>query len=305
MPLPVVIDVGVVDPPRELTSVLVEACNRAAAETECHLMREAPEGPYAAIAIITWDAEDRVRIEVGLRRETGAEWRSREIAFQKADLDTERYRSVGFVIGTLATSTVDPESGETEPAPPEPEPPPPAPPPPLVAPKPTPKPPRAPTRSRGFVGLSGGVGAGLDQGAPRFGGNLRAGFRVIPRLSLLVSAGASLRPRDDQGLLLSWLDAGLGVGYSLGAPSATHLELRLEFLAEHFSADAETARARTLVAARPGLDGVIMVSELVGITAGVEGTLRSSVTHLSVNDVDAGQTLRFEPGAALGVRLEF
>src|SRR5262245_729974 len=104
MPLPIVIDVGVTDPPRELTTVLVEACTRAATEAECHLVREAPEGPYAAIAIITWEAEDRVRIEVGLRRETGAEWRSRQISFQSADVDVERYRSVGFVVGTLATS---------------------------------------------------------------------------------------------------------------------------------------------------------------------------------------------------------
>src|SRR5689334_8330716 len=114
MVAPVVIDLGVADAPRESVQALVDACTQAARETDCHLVREAPEGPYAAIAIITWEADDRIRIEVGVRRKEGAEWRSRELTFQPGDVDVERYKSVGFVIGTLVT-TQDAEA--TKPAP--------------------------------------------------------------------------------------------------------------------------------------------------------------------------------------------
>ncbi|HEY3497921.1 MAG TPA: hypothetical protein VGK73_24650 [Polyangiaceae bacterium] len=307
MPLPIVIDVGVTDPPRELTTVLVEACTRAATETTCHLVRDAPEGPYAAIAIVTWEAEDRVRIEVGLRRETGAEWRSRQISFQQADVVVERYRSVGFVIGTVATAPPE----EPPPAPPAPEPPP-APPPvpvvPLKPPRATPKPPPPPP-SRGFVGLAGLIGRGLDEGGPRYGGNLRAGIRVIDRVAVLLSASASVRPRDDQGLALAWMDAGLGLGVAVGAPTRSHLELRLEMLGEHFSADLEDGdrsaeRARTIPAARVGVDGVWMIDHFLGVVVGVEGVLRYSKTQVDAFSGDAGNTLVFEPCAILGARLE-
>lgn len=308
MPLPIVIDVGVTDPPRDLTTVLVEACTRAAAETACYLVRDAPEGPYAAIAVVTWEAEDRVRVEVGLRRETGAEWRSRQISFQPADLDVERYRSVGFVVGTLATSPTEEPPPEPTPPPPPPAPAPPPPVVPLRPPPATPKPP-PPRPSRGFVGVHGLIGRGLSEGGPRVGGGLRAGIRVIDRLAVLLSAGASVRPRDDQGLELAWMDGGLGLGVAIGAPTKTHLELRLEFLGEHFAADAESAdesdtRGRTIPAARIGVDGVWMIDHFVGIVASIDGTARASVTYVRVNEENAGQTLAFEPGASLGVRLE-
>jgi hypothetical protein len=308
MPLPIVIDVGVTDPPRELTTVLVEACSRAASETVCHLMREAPESPYAAIAIVTWEAPDRVRIEVGVRRETGAEWRSRQIAFQPADVELERYRSVGFVVGTLATTTSEEADQAPPPKPAEPEPKAPVPAPVLAPPPTQPKPP-PPRVSRGFVGVAGTIGAGLSEGAPRFGGNLRAGIRVIERFAVLVSAGASTRVRDDQGLLLTWLDAGLGVGFAAGVPTKTHLELRLEFIGEHFTAgavagDLDESRERTIWAARPGIDGVLMLGSFVGLVAGIEATLRPSITYMRTESVDAGHTLVFEPGASLGVRVE-
>jgi hypothetical protein len=308
MPLPIVIDVGVTDPPRELTNVLVEACSQAAIESPCHLMREAPEGPYAAIAIVTWEGTDRVRIEVGLRRETGAEWRSRLITFQPADLELERYRSVGFVVGTLTTGAQDEQPAKPAPAPAV-EPAPPAPVAPLVPPPARPKEPPSSDAARGFVGLTGLVGAGLDEGGPRFGGNLRAGIRAIERLAVLVSAGAAVRARDDNGLSLTWIDAGLGLGYALGQPARAHAELRLEFIAERFTADARTesrtdTHGRTQLAARLGADGVWMLSGVFGVVAGVEATFRPSKTHLKVDDVEVGSTLVVDPAGTLGVRFE-
>lgn len=315
MPLPIAIDVGVPEPPRELATVLVESCSRAAVDTNCYLVKDAPDGPSAALAIITWERDDKVRIEVGLQREQGTEWRLRQLSFQPADLAVERYRSVGFVVGTLATASKD-EPPESEPAPPsEPEPPPP---PPVVAPAPTPPPKKEPapkpskpvTPARGFIGLFGLVGNAVDQGSPRFGGNLRAGLRVSPRFAVVLTAGASTRPGGEVPMRLTWLDAGAGAAFTLGSPVASHVELRLEALVEHFAAvgelpEREDRRARVLPTLRPGLDGVLRLGSAFSLVGGVELTARPSTTRLVVAEVDRGSIEHLELGASLGGRVEF
>ena len=316
MPLPIAIDVGVPEPPRELATMLVESCTRAAADTTCYLVKEAPDGPYAALAIITWDRDDKVRIEVGLQRAQGTEWRSRQLSFQPADVPVERYRSVGFVIGTLATASKD-EPPETAPAP-EPEPPTEQPPP-LVAPVPTripktevvPEPPEAPpTPPRGFIGISAIVGSATGRGSPRYGGNLRGGWRVAPRFALLLGASASTRPGGVVPMRLTWLDAGAGAAFTLGSPVSSHVELRLELLVEHFSAvgelpDREERRSRVLPALRPGLDGVLRLGSAFSLVGGVELTGRPSKTELVVEEIDRGANHHVEFGASLGGRVEF
>jgi len=314
MPLPIAIDVGVTEPPRELATVLVESCTRAAADTSCYLVKEAPEGPYTALAVITWDRDDKVRIEVGLRREQGTEWRTRQLSFQPGDVAVERYRSVGFVIGALATATKDEAPEATEAPPPE-EPPKPAPP--VVAPAPSrPKKtiaivaPERPTPARGFIGVSGMIGSPLDRGGPRLGGNLRVGFRVAERVSVLVAAGLSTRPRDDAGLRLTWLDAGAGLAFTLGSPVASHLELRLECLVEQFAAEARRpsraeTRTRVLPALRPGIDGVLRLGSVVALVGGVDLVGRPSTTKVFVEDVARGSTNWVEVGGSLGFRVQF
>src|SRR5262249_934875 len=154
------------------------------ADGECHLVRDAPQGPYRAIAILTWDGPDKVRIEVGLRREVGTEWGTRALTFQPEDVELERFRSLGLLVGTLAT--------EEQPHPPHPvesQPPPVAPPPkaaPSAPPPPSPPPSKAApiTRSLGLVGTVGGA---LDEGAPRYGAALRGRFGLAPWLGIAAS----------------------------------------------------------------------------------------------------------------------
>src|SRR6266511_3836628 len=97
MPAPIVVDVGTPEPQRDLASALIDACTQAAASisAECRLVRDAPSGPYAAIAIVTWEEGDRARVEVGIRRDPVSEWRTRELTFQSADAAIERYLGVG------------------------------------------------------------------------------------------------------------------------------------------------------------------------------------------------------------------
>jgi len=281
MVAPIVVDVGVVEPQRELASALLDACSQAAAAAgaECRLVRDAPNGPYTAIAIVTWEEGDRARVEVGLRRVPASEWRTRELTFQGADADVERYRSVGFVIGTLATAARDdsvapskgaapvgegavpngapapngstpPNAPSSEPSPkkngeaaplerPKSEPAPEGPPPEPAEPEGA-STPRVP-RQYGWLGVVGTLGGGLDHGAPRYGGRAWLGVRVLPHIAVLATGGTSLRTRDAKGLAAAWYEGGVGLGVSIGAPSLPHVDVHAEFLQERFVAD---ARAR-------------------------------------------------------------
>jgi hypothetical protein len=306
MAAPVVIDMGVAEPPETLVASMVEACTKAVGDGECHLVREAPQGPYRAIAILTWDGPDKVRIEVGLRRDDGTEWRTRSLSFQSEDVELERYRSVGFVVGTLATEEVDtpPPSPAEPPPPPAPtsraEPPsPPPPPPPLPAPS------QRPSSSIGLVGTLGGA---LDQGGPRYGAALRGRVGFASWIGVAASLGASVRPRDDRELALRFLDAGLGLAFVLQRPEPLGAELGLEAVLESFRADAEAsgqsaAMERLMPAARLELDLVWAIAPPVEVLLGGNLLARPASTTVRVGGEKAGSTAELELGLALGARL--
>lgn len=345
MVAPIVVDVGVPEPQRELAAALIDACSQAAAgaSTDCRLVRDAPNGPYTAIAIVTWDG-DRARVEVGLRREPASEWRTRDLTFQAADADVERYRSVGFVIGALATAARDdatvaapkgapPAAAATAPG----TAPTPAAAPPAAASNPlkqaekpapkverpkserapeaapaeppepeTPSSPRVPRRY-GWIGVVGTIGGGLDRGAPGYGGRLWLGVRVLPHVAALASGGTSIRARDSRGLAASFLDGGLGVGVLIGSASSPHLDVHGEVLRERFIADARAAghqvMRRVNWSSRVGLDGVLPLGDVLDLVLGVDGTFRAA-TRLRVGSEWDGSTRNVEFGASAGLRGE-
>jgi hypothetical protein len=307
MAAPVVIDMGIAEPAEVLVASMIEACAKAVGDGECHLVRDAPQEAYRAIAILTWDGPDKVRIEVGLRRADGTEWRTRSLSFQPEDVEIERFRSVGFVVGTLATEE------PTEPPPVVEQPPPPPPPPPRVETPPPPPPPppetSAPSASS-LVGLVGTIGGALDEGAPRYGAALRGRLGIASWLGVVASAGGSLRPRDDQGLALRFLDAGLGLGFILETPRPFGWELDVEALIESFRADADAAGAsqaaeRLMPAARVGLDLVWAAAPPIEIVAGANLLVRPASTTIVVAGEPAGSTGTIELGVAAGARFVF
>ncbi|HEX6276452.1 MAG TPA: hypothetical protein VFZ53_25600 [Polyangiaceae bacterium] len=306
MAVPVVIDMGIVEPPQALVVSMVEACEKAVGDGDCHLVREAPQGPYRAIAILTWDGPDKVRVEVGLRRDTGTEWRTRSLSFQPEDAELERFRSVGFVVGTLATQE------ETPGAPAKGAPPPPA----APAPKPQPTPPPAPPVPSSkpskpvdhSLGLVATLGGALDEGAPRYGGALRGRIGLAPWVGLAMSAGGSFRPTDEHGLSLRFLDAGLGAAFVLAPWKPVGWELTLEAVVENFQAEADAsgksaAEARTLPAARAELDLVWAVAPPLELVAGGNVFARPASTTISVAGESAGSTGIIEVGLAAGARV--
>src|SRR5262249_180909 len=136
--------------------------------------------PPLGVAIVHRDG-DRARIELGLRSSQASEWSSRDLVFKPGDDELERYRALGFAIGTLVARQTEPAA----PAPPEaPAPPPPSsPPPPAAVPAKVPPPPRPRPERRAratWLDLSGSVGLGLIPGPPRVGSSLRAATELVP-----------------------------------------------------------------------------------------------------------------------------
>jgi hypothetical protein len=330
MAAPIVVDVGVAEPPRELASALIDACTQAAtnAGVDCRLVRDAANGPYTAIAIVTWEEGDRARVEVGLRREPTSEWRTRELSFQAADAEVERYRSVGFVIGSLATAARDDAvpKAVTKPEPkpeanpePKPEKAPEPPPPPVTAPKAvavpvvnepveTPAPHATSPRKYGWIGVVGTVGGGLDRGSARWGGQGWLGVRVLPHLAAIASGGVSVRPRDAQGFLARWIDGGLGLALMLGPKDGLHADVRGQLIFEDFTADvvsdAGTAQqSHFTMGGRAGADGVVPLGDFADFVLGADMTFRPW-TAVHVGGQNQGATRSAELGASAGLRFE-
>src|SRR6478735_10569865 len=94
--------------------MLVSACSRAARDAECVLARNASDEQPAAVAIVTLQTEDKIRVEVGVRQGDHDSWRTKDFAFLAADESMDRWRAVGFAIGTLAESNPAPEQETRE-----------------------------------------------------------------------------------------------------------------------------------------------------------------------------------------------
>lgn len=243
MPTPVVVEIYAPQPRPQELAVLLAACSRAATPHECVSSEsKASEAPLG-VAIVRRDG-DHARIELGLRAVATAQWTTRDLQFQPGDDELERYRAMGFAIGTLVAREIEPPAPAepaaapaasapvTERAPPrvevkEP----------VAAPAPRP-------RRATWVDVSGSVGLGLIPGPPRAGGSLRAAFEVIPRGLFGVAETAYAERGMDSLLRVRWLSAGLGVGHPL-APNLRTLgiDVRLLVVLERMTLTAERGLA--------------------------------------------------------------
>jgi hypothetical protein len=307
MPGPVVVEVTAASPDAAQVTAMVEACGRAVGHTSCVLARQAPEPPYEAVAIVTFVGDSRVRVEAAMRSGAHSEWRSRELVFQPSDQELERWRAVGFVVGTLASDVPAAESAPTEPQPPvadlepaEPEPSRP------LAPL-APVAPREPQRLA-WLGVGWFAGDGLDAALERNGAWGRFGWRpAAAPIVAVASLGYGTGSRASHGLGFSFLDAGIGLGAALVDAPVLSLDFGLELGAERFSAqagqavDGSASQARWIgvVRARPEL--AVYWSEAVGLGAFGELSVRGGQTDVSVAGQGAGETSRL--GYRFGVGL--
>jgi hypothetical protein len=105
----IVIEIAAPKVSNDALTVLVAACSRAARDAECVLARNASEEQPAAVAIVTLQSEDKIRVEVGVRQGDHDSWRTKDFAFLPTDPSMDRWRAVGFAIGTLAESNPAPD----------------------------------------------------------------------------------------------------------------------------------------------------------------------------------------------------
>jgi hypothetical protein len=230
VPAPIVVEVYAPQPRPQELAVLISACSRAAAPNECITSEMRSTDSPLGVAIVRRDG-DRARIELGLRGSVSADWSTRDLVFQPGDDELERYRAIGFAIGTLVARQVEPPAppaATTEPREPsdaaEPRPTP-------ATEAPSPRAAASPPPPRGtWLDLSGGVGLGLIPGPPRAGGKLRAATEIIPR-GLFGAAETGYAERTgDPSLKVRWLSLGLGVGHPLTPPSLRTLGIQARLL---------------------------------------------------------------------------
>ena len=202
---------------------------------------------------------ERAHIELGLRGVASAEWTTRDLRFQPGDDELERYRAIGFAVGTMVAREVEPPAPESEAeelaAPPSPVPP--------AAPAPKrPKPAALPARSQAratWVDVTGSMGLGLIPGPPRVGGALRAASELVPNGFFAVAETGYTERVGAPELRARWLSLALGVGHPLSPGLETvGVAVRLQLALERVAVTAvDGERSAGDSRWKPGLVGAI------------------------------------------------
>lgn len=324
MVLPVAVEIAPPDSPKESVAVLLAACTRAKRGGECMLAADIAGSGTSAVAIVTWQGNARALVEVGLRREGHPEWRTRTLEFDPNRDDLlERWRAVGFVVGTLANEEAP--SGESEPErtpkPPESTPPKPAP----QKPKQGQPQPRAPEdenseapsgegtageyepafgRARGRLDVGAALGPAFDD--VRFGGLVRGEVQLPDPLRAQITLRYLERPSGVEELRAQWItmSAGLGVGFG---GERVEFGVALDGRAEYFAARAErrsTAEADTRWLGGIGVGTTLawMPSATFGFFAGGDLALMFGSTDVRVESRSLGTDGMLRYGGEAGIR---
>jgi hypothetical protein len=307
MVLPVAVEIAPADAPKEQVAVLLSACTRAKRGAECVLAADVPSGGTSAVAIVTWQGGSRALVEVGIRRAGRPDWRSRSLDFDPTRDDVlERWRAVGFVVGTLANEELDepstPEQAGSEPAAAVAEPPAAPPKAPVSTAPPTPK--RVARPIRGRLDLGAAAGPALD--AVRFGGLVRGELELPNPLRLQLTARYLERPSGERGLRAQWITASLGLGLGF-ATKRVEFGATLDGRGEYFAARAEQsddAEAQTRWLSGVGLGSTVawMPSPTLGLFVGGDLALMFGSTDVRVASEEVGRDEALRYGAEVGVR---
>jgi hypothetical protein len=188
---------------------------------------------------VTWQTELRAVIEVGRLLEGHPEWRTRALDFETSDRAIERWRTVGFVVGTLAhgetaqSVKIDPPKSKIQPqsaVPSEP----------LVR-KPVIKQispaPRSAPPAAAAAALDVGAATGPALEGLRSGVVVRSRWPVYDPLRALVSLRYLQTPTDGAGVRGRWLTLAVG-GLVAKALDDIELAAAIDARAERFAAEA-------------------------------------------------------------------
>lgn len=288
--------------------MLISACSRAAAPNECVTSEMRSTDSPLGVAIVRRDG-DRARIELGLRGVVSAEWSTRDLVFQPVDDELERYRAIGFAIGTLVARQTEPPT-PPPPIQPEPEPPPTASTAPLPPARVDHKPPAAARPRATWVDLSGGVGLGLIPGPPRTGATLRAASEIVPGGFFGTAETGYAERTGEPSLKARWLSLGLGVGHPL-LPGlySVGIDARLLVVLERLSLTAvDGERSDGASRWKPGLSAAIDahwdVAPPLGLVLSAATHVDPERTVVATRGTPVAETPALGFGGFLGVRLK-
>lgn len=323
MPLPPVA-VEVVPPleKSELVSTLLQACSQAVVETDCVKSGSEPPGERpSAVAIVTVEG-DRVRVEVGVQRSGESQWLTRDLRFGAMDPEYERFKTVGFVIGTLAGEISEEltQTGGSEPG--------------LggfdgglaggnedVSEEPeevegveldedhfeTPSAP-VPWNRHLWFDLGFVTGPGLKEGAWRVGAEARISAGLAGQLFGFAGGGFARRAQDEQSIAMTWAPGFVGLGGGLAEQGAFGIDARAAFQvvrvdAQISNADGVDAEGRFIPGARLAADLHYRFSDYLGAELSAEGCWLSKGYDIRVGSdrrlVASLPRLGFQFGAGL------
>jgi hypothetical protein len=313
VPLPtVVVEVAPADADPRLLHTLVEACTNAVASGHCELADSATDEESAyAVAVVSWQNAERVRVEVGVRQDSRAEWRSKRLSFRSEDDEAERWRAAGLTIGTLvgeieqtvAEQSEQPALTPGEARPPQPD----------SAPEVRPAPAMRPSSRNIWLDLGFSSGPGLDSDAWRLGGFARAAYRPHSSLFAAISASHAIRPEDARALRISWTTAGLGGGLALSPGHAAFgFDLRAEMLLQYVLVsatdpddDQQGSAHAWLVGLQAGVDVSLRVARPFELLLGAQVSGLNKVVEVRLKDELAGEAARIQYALQGGARFRF
>ena len=303
----IVIEVAAPQVSDDALAVLVSSCTRAARDAECALTKNASDEQPSSVAIVSLQSEDKMRVEVGVHQGDHDSWRTKDFAFLPADDPLDRWRAIGFAIGTLAESNPQPRADAPKEAAPKP-------PPEQVVPL-APAPPtphwKRESGAQLFVGAAAIFGPGLDRGPWRLGGALSADL-APSQIPIFVTIGATAATRvtsDASNATARWFDLSTGLGMPLLGPiSSSGLELRGSVVAEYFDVNASTfghyeANSRWTLGCQASLGGRLEILPNLLLTAEVLATGFSGSTEVRVAGKPIGSTADFRYLGSLGLRV--
>ena len=310
MPLPiVVVEVAPADADRELVQVLVDSCNSAVPRGRCVLEERGDAVTPTGVAIVSWQEEDRVVVEVGVRTQSRDAWLSQELSFGERDQPEERWRATGLAIGTLV--------GEMRWQPPPPE----SAPAPESKRDPRPAAPereradarsaRGPGESRSWLDIGPVGGPALDDASLRLGAFARGAYQLanFPVFGAL-AASYQVRTSDSGGVDVSWTTVGAGAGYTpTGAYSAFGVNLRLEGTWQYVRVSARDPLSGTsgsvgssVFGARAGGDATWTVARPIALLIGAEVSASSKTVEVRLRDEPIGTAPRIQYALLGGAR---
>lgn len=300
---PVSVEIAPPDSKESLKAVLLDACSRTVRDTEC--VESAPEStPPSVVAIVSFKAPENAHLEVALRSEQ--RWVTRDIRFADGDPPEERWRTVGLVIGTLASVLTRHEESPGAPAAPAPAPGVPAPeaPPGEKDERETPSTsgPRA-----GWIGAGAVLGPALDTGPLRLGGELSGHLHLGSRVYGTVGGVLSQSLGRVQDVRSSFQEAFAGAAIDFDLQREWAIVGRAEAFVERFEpsvsegSTAPTAGERWLGGARLGADLFYWGTAPVGFFLGASGRVASGATDVRAGGQFVGAATAVSGFARLGI----